>query len=704
MNIKVFHTKKTIRTFCIRPFFPIVARKENMNRLCTPTSFDDSFLSESMFSGADSSSIVTESIGGSTATQSFNSSSRARGPIRYSGSQQWRELLIIPGQADDDDDDGDYSTEWVQSPSRITIVQEDAPKFSTTAIDYYHSSANHNNHRSIIGLHKVVVNRKDLESTAAGIGIYFTRENSDSPLRIGEISSDGPFAASSLHPGMVVVAINDIYMAWNSPEDAIEEILCSGERKIYLTAGECQDKPYRRSYTMNVRSTVENWRGDYGVTFERKYVDSPLYIKSVAKDGPFPTSSLLPGMIVLAINGRHVEWESPATALQELNSIRSGYARLTVEAVVASVDIKAEPISIGVKESSSSPSPFYKVVGGGGGGGEKKVRITKVPPKSIANTTIDLQVGMEVLVLDGNLCPVPLATVYSILEGVHHRGSSSGVEDTTIKLIAVDLDCKKIDHVNRLDVDEERGEEEEGEYINYTNHHEGRSSSWRHGSTATRDVVSLQKVVVGGGGGGQLQQQQASIANMEESVRLALRQCLLPSCDEDIDRNTYLYLEDNDDHFNHDHQVQQKNHRSNKNNNQKKQSTFAMTTTTSKRRSDEDYYEDNNNDDDDDEEEEERVFRINKDSANEDVGLSLRLGDRNGGIYISGISEYSKFNSTKLQVGMRIVEINGLICPNSMRVTTALINGSGEGPFEIVTTYKKKSRQRSRHEIFFTEY
>eukprot|EP00980_Cylindrotheca_fusiformis_P029561 scaffold23510_cov115-Cylindrotheca_fusiformis.AAC.1 len=94
-------------------------------------------------------------------------------------------------------------------------------------------------------------------------------------------------------------------------------------------------------------------------------------------------------------------------------------------------------------------------------------------------------------------------------------------------------------------------------------------------------------------------------------------------------------------------------------------------------------------------------FQIKK-ICDEDLGLGLMQG-YNGGIYVSSISESSKFRSTGLKNGMRIDSVNGIPCPNSMRVATALIDAV-EGDFELITTFGPKAKPTVRHEIFFTPF
>lgn len=539
----------------------------------------DSFETDSMYDD----SLLSDSTGSTTIDLS-----------------RWRESIRSPQEQFYEEDE---SEEWIPSPYESKTM---FPKVTTKR-----------NPRDIysvriaptkIGLHQAVVKRKNL---ANGLGIYFTKTDPDSPLRIKEIVDNGPFADSSLSPGMVVVSINETYMAWSSPEDAIEEILCSDENKVYLTAEESSKKVYRRSYTMNVRSNLTDWGSNAGIVFGRKDQDSPLYIKEVRKDGPFPSSTLLPGMLVLAVNGRFMAWKSPDAALQELKSLQSGYAVLTVESVVASVNMKIEPIGFDVRDSY----------------GERCVCIDSLPPKSISRDTSDLRVGMQVLVLHNQICPLSLEELYSSLE-----------VENKLRLVAVDANCKKTDYVHYLDMDDIDDDDEE--------------------ARSQRDFVAFNDL------SNQIVNQNFRI---EESMSFAMKKCLVPSFEEHVNKNTIPYLDNKDRGF-------------------PISASIAKPTSTKTKK----------------EAAPRKIFCIQKESANEDVGLKLTLGENNG-IYISEIQNFSKFRYTGMQPGMRIVTINGLPCPTSMRVATALINAA-EGNFEIMATFGKKQKQKTNHQIFFTAY
>ncbi|CAJ1935245.1 unnamed protein product [Cylindrotheca closterium] len=58
-----------------------------------------------------------------------------------------------------------------------------------------------------------------------------------------------------------------------------------------------------------------------------------------------------------------------------------------------------------------------------------------------------------------------------------------------------------------------------------------------------------------------------------------------------------------------------------------------------------------------------RTYRIMKDNPSEKVGLSFVAFKQQGGIFVCKIKEGSKFNETGLEVGMRVVSINGTPCP-----------------------------------------
>jgi C-terminal processing protease CtpA/Prc len=94
-------------------------------------------------------------------------------------------------------------------------------------------------------------------------------------------------------------------------------------------------------------------------------------------------------------------------------------------------------------------------------------------------------------------------------------------------------------------------------------------------------------------------------------------------------------------------------------------------------------------------------FQIQK-ISNEDVGLKLAQG-QNGGVYIAEMDRRCKLRGAGVKSGMRIAKINGVDCPNSIRVTTSFINGI-EGKLNLVTTFGAKPKATKSPQIFFSSY
>merc|ERR1712100_663170 len=65
------------------------------------------------------------------------------------------------------------------------------------------------------------------------------------------------------------------------------------------------------------------------------------------------------------------------------------------------------------------------------------------------------------------------------------------------------------------------------------------------------------------------------------------------------------------------------------------------------------------------------------------VGVHVKKNSAWDVIYVSGIKTDSKFASSKLQVGMAILTINGISCPKTVREITDLIREC-EGPLTLV--------------------
>jgi hypothetical protein len=95
-----------------------------------------------------------------------------------------------------------------------------------------------------------------------------------------------------------------------------------------------------------------------------------------------------------------------------------------------------------------------------------------------------------------------------------------------------------------------------------------------------------------------------------------------------------------------------------------------------------------------------QIFRVQRLSWEERIGLELSAGK--GGMVVTEIKENSPFRFTGLNPGMRILEINGVLCPGSLVVAENLLRGS-EGDIELVVTNEEK-RASVTPVLFYSDY
>ena len=95
------------------------------------------------------------------------------------------------------------------------------------------------------------------------------------------------------------------------------------------------------------------------------------------------------------------------------------------------------------------------------------------------------------------------------------------------------------------------------------------------------------------------------------------------------------------------------------------------------------------------------MIEIHKANWWDPVGIHLDHGK--GGIIVSKVEEDSPFRFTALQVGMRIVAINGILCPRSTVVATNLLAGA-TGNLELLVTNERKMMELGRPMIIYSQY
>lgn len=71
-----------------------------------------------------------------------------------------------------------------------------------------------------------------------------------------------------------------------------------------------------------------------------------------------------------------------------------------------------------------------------------------------------------------------------------------------------------------------------------------------------------------------------------------------------------------------------------------------------------------------------KLCKITKFSKDERVGISLRTSLSTDGLYVNAITAGSKFESTELTVGHKVLKINGAVCPAGLADAISLLKGA----------------------------
>jgi hypothetical protein len=625
--------------------------------------------------------------------------------------------------------------EWMPHPAKITIIQRDAPPAAAFFEKRKQSGA-------IIKLyHAVATTRK---SSIDNKGISFAREDSASPLRIKENFPDGPFASSGLSSGMAVMAINGRYMTWSSPEAAMQEL---GRGEIMkVTAEDAPSKLYRKAYTMNVEIDAQGCIGGFGVTFARKDEDFPLFIHDIEEDGPF--QDLLPGMKVLAINDQFMTWESPERAFETLSFTQCGMIRLTVEATVETVNMMMHKIDL---EMSASKEVYISGVT------SYSERCTCDLKKGMKVLVLNGHVCNESASIDemtesygdkwdfvavdldcqktteqagaSNHKEHPLSVLSplntALLIDCRDMGMEQAVSNAMERCIygtksALGEDLKDEEPTTKKGDDERNsksiassdavfGEAKNNEPVSPSSEQAGDvpydephpiatkgevAGDVKNDESVRRDVAAQNDraiTLIGGEVAGDVKNDESVPSDVSTQNDRAIT--LIRGEELEVSRDVK------------NNEPESSSSTGAKRSKEIKDSISdgpipAKKAPVEDVRTDTPFFCHQENDE---KESPQMIFSYQiKKVCNEDVGLVLTLG-HNGGIYISTIENYSRFRSTGLKTGMRIDSINGITCPNSMRVTTALINAV-DGSFELGATFGGKPKAAMRHEIFFTQY
>lgn len=654
--------------------------------------------------------------------------------------EQKEELSFIENENDDRE-------EWIPATSKVTVIQRDAPPLETDEIL-------NDQDEVIVETYLAVAKRNPNRD----VGISFTRVDSDSPLCIDHITTHGPFSYTDLESGMVVSAINGKYMTWSSPEEAMAEL--EKETTMNVTAEFAPDKYYCKEYTMILEANLEEYCGDYGVTFERKGENLPLYVKDVKEDGPF--ADLLPGLKVMAIDDQFMAWESQEKAQEALYS-SNGSKCITVEATTENVNTSLQRVGFEMKEES------------------KEVVITEVEIFT-KHCPCDLREGMTVVMLNGQVCS-EASSVDELMKDA----------DTTFDIIAVDLNCRRV----LVNQDISTGEAMltfcgagalgmaavSFKAIDMCTHplnnmltqqnalaqeapEDGATGTRQLLQTAEEDVATRvaagsEDAVNGKDASNSETRTESTIdseletahneskpsdeVEREQTHNIPFEQDKITIVSEDAraeHRETISEQEDastqvtvksgvktarsladrSDEELTNTAEGSRKPDfkseqaiapaailnstppSSSKKANESQKNDESMGTPkpffdTNEKRSSFEFTLDNGK--------VEKApttmhsFQIQK-ISNEDVGFKLAMGQY-GGVYIAEMKSFCKFRGTGLKSGMRIAKINGVDCPTSMRVTTSYINAV-DGTLNLVTTFGARPKETKRREIFFSNY
>ena len=83
---------------------------------------------------------------------------------------------------------------------------------------------------------------------------------------------------------------------------------------------------------------------------------------------------------------------------------------------------------------------------------------------------------------------------------------------------------------------------------------------------------------------------------------------------------------------------------------------------------------------------------VHKKRKTEQVGVTIRKLKKRDGIYISKIHRFGKLASEKLRVGMKIVSLNGIPCPQTVEETLYLLK-EAKGDLKIVAEYPESPKK-----------
>lgn len=156
-----------------------------------------------------------------------------------------------------------------------------------------------------------------------------------------------------------------------------------------------------------------------GITFSREKLGTPVTIGSIEKNGFFSYSALVPGLVVLEVNGVKLTSKSPEEATDILYSSSNGRVSISAEGFIGKIfkDSIDDTLGIILKESPSSKGVF----------------IAKIKQESKFSKT-ELKEGMKIVSIDGVPCPP------SAIDAVKMMKEKIG----RLEIIAINVACEKL--------------------------------------------------------------------------------------------------------------------------------------------------------------------------------------------------------------------------------------------------------------------
>lgn len=164
-----------------------------------------------------------------------------------------------------------------------------------------------------------VIAKAKKESAESALGVAFSRENPDSPLKIHLIRDDSIFASTDLKPGMIVGDIMGETMTWKTPADAAAALKGAPAGFVSITAAE----PVLGEITR--QQAAEKM----AISVQTKPDKPGVFIRKIYPTGPFAGSELAEGQQLVSINGK----PCPSDTKQAIDLVMRSQSRLKIVAI-----------------------------------------------------------------------------------------------------------------------------------------------------------------------------------------------------------------------------------------------------------------------------------------------------------------------------------------------------------------------------------